>query len=197
MTGETFFQLHYHLTDTERLFDLAQGIAARRRRLKKHDARCRRFSWYARGLLRRGIAFLILAAVLGAMTVLLKLGGVSGAMAGLCFGCGVTELVLRGQLQRSYRRSWQQFRQQNGPDGTVSFDADGIREENEKGRPTHFDWADWDVCVMTQKVIVLTFRIPVLLFFPYSREAAITVEHAAQAFGKEDSLVYRRAAGNM
>lgn len=38
MTGETFFQLHYHLTDTERLFDLAQGIAARRRRLKKHDA---------------------------------------------------------------------------------------------------------------------------------------------------------------
>ena len=105
MTGETFFQLHYHLTDTERLFDLA--------------------------------------------------------------------------------------------DGTVSFDADGIREENEKGRPTHFDWADWDVCVMTQKVIVLTFRTPVLLFFPYSREAAITVEHAARAFGKEDSLVYRRAAGNM
>ena len=41
MTGETFFQLHYHLTDTERLFDLAQGIAARRRWLKKHDARCR------------------------------------------------------------------------------------------------------------------------------------------------------------
>ena len=35
MTGETFFQLHYHLTDTERLFDLAQGIAARRRWLKK------------------------------------------------------------------------------------------------------------------------------------------------------------------
>lgn len=34
MTGETFFQLHYHLTGTERLFDLAQGIAARRRWLK-------------------------------------------------------------------------------------------------------------------------------------------------------------------
>lgn len=145
MTGETFFQLHYHLTDTERLFDLAQGIAARRRRLKKHDARCRSFTWYARGLLRR-----------------------------------------------IYRRSWQQFRQQNGPDGTVNFDAGGIREENEKGKPTHFDWADWDVCVMTPKVIVLTFKTPVLLFFPYSREAAITVAHAARAFGKEDSLVYRK-----
>ena len=72
MTGETFFQLHYHLTGTERLFDLAQGIAARRRWLKKHDARCRSFTWYARGLLRRGIAFLILAAVLGAMTALLR-----------------------------------------------------------------------------------------------------------------------------
>ena len=35
MTGETFFQLHYPLTGTERLFDLAQGIAARRRWLKK------------------------------------------------------------------------------------------------------------------------------------------------------------------
>lgn len=197
MTGETFFQLHYHLTDTERLFDLAQGIAARRRRLKKYDARCRSFTWYARGLLRRGIAFLILAAVLGAMTALLELGGMSWAMTGVCAGCGVMELVLRGTLRRSYRRSWQQFRQQNGPDGTVNFDADGIREENEKGKPTHFDWADWDVCVMTQKVIVLTFKTPVLLFFPYSREAAITVEHAARAFGKEDSLVYRRAAGNM
>ena len=70
MTGETFFQLHYHLTDTERLFDLAQGIAARRRRLKKHDARCRRFSWYARGLLRRGIAFLIPLSSVGGKKVL-------------------------------------------------------------------------------------------------------------------------------
>lgn len=188
MTGETFFQLHYHLTDTERLFDLAQGIAARRRWLKKHDARCRSFTWYARGLLRRGIAFLILAAVLGAMTVVLELDGMSWAMTGVCAGCGVMELVLRGTLRRSYRRSWQQ----NGPDGTVNFDADGIREENEKGKPTHFDWADWDVCVVTPKVIVLTFKTPVLLFFPYSREAAITVAHAARAFGKEDSLVYRK-----
>ena len=113
-------------------------------------------------------------------------------MAGVCAGCGVMELVLRGMLRRIYRRSWQQFRQQNGPDGTVNFDAGGIREENEKGKPTHFDWADWDVCVVTPKVIVLTFKTPVLLFFPYSREAAITVAHAARAFGKEDSLVYRK-----
>ena len=27
MTTETFFQLHYHLTDTEGLFDLAQGLS--------------------------------------------------------------------------------------------------------------------------------------------------------------------------
>ena len=102
MTGETFFQLHYHLTGTERLFDLAQGIAARRRWLKKHDARCRSFTWYARGLLRRGIAFLILAAVLGAMTVVLELGGMSWAVTGVCAGCGVMELVLRGMLRRNY-----------------------------------------------------------------------------------------------
>lgn len=57
MTGETFFQLHYHLTDTERLFDLAQGIAARRRRLKKHDARCRSFTWYARDCCGGGSPF--------------------------------------------------------------------------------------------------------------------------------------------
>ena len=49
-----------------------------------------------------------------------------------------------------------------------------------------------DVCVVTPKVIVLTFKTPVLLFFPYSREAAITVEHAARAFGKEGGLVYRK-----
>ena len=51
MTTETFFQLHYHLTDTEGLFDLAQGIAVQRRRLKKHDARCRSFRWFSRRLL--------------------------------------------------------------------------------------------------------------------------------------------------
>lgn len=126
------------------------------------------------------------------MTALLELGGMSWAMTGVCAGCGVMELVLRGMMRRNYRHSWQQFRQQNGPDGTVNFDAGGIREENEKGKPTHFDWADWDVCVVTPKVIVLTFKTPVLLFFPYSREAAITVAHAARAFGKEDSLVYRK-----
>lgn len=48
------------------------------------------------------------------------------------------------------------------------------------------------MCVVTPKVIVLTFRTPVLLFFPYSREAAITVAHAARAFGKEGGLVYRK-----
>ena len=31
-----------------------------------------------------------------------------------------------------------------------------------------------------------------LLFFPYTEEAAITVAHAARAFGKEDAVVYRQ-----
>ena len=36
MTTETFFQLHYHLTDTEGLFDLAQGIAVQRQIGRAH-----------------------------------------------------------------------------------------------------------------------------------------------------------------
>ena len=100
--------------------------------------------------------------------------------------------MLCALMQRNYRRSWRQFQQQNDPDGCILFDGGGIREENRKGKPTHFDWEDWDVAVVTPRVIVLTFRVPVLLFFPYTEEAAITVAHAARAFGKEDAVVYRK-----
>ena len=207
MTTETFFQLHYHLTDTEGLFDLAQGIAVQRRRLKKHDARCRSFRWFSRRLLWQG------AVVVGVVVVVFVVGGCVGvwgvfgvgggcfrlwvagvlfARWGLCFGCGVLELVLCALMQRNYRRGWRQFQQQNDPDGCILFDGGGIREENRKGKPTHFDWEDWDVAVVTPRVIVLTFRVPVLLFFPYTEEAAITVAHAARAFGKEDAVVYRQ-----
>lgn len=48
------------------------------------------------------------------------------------------------------------------------------------------------MAVVTPRVIVLTFRVPVLLFFPYTEEAAITVTRAARAFGKEDAVVYRQ-----
>ena len=102
------------------------------------------------------------------------------------------ELALCALMQRNYRRGWRQFQQQNDPDGCILFDGGGIREENRKGKPTHFDWEDWDVAVVTPRVIVLTFRVPVLLFFPYTEEAAITVAHAARAFGKEDAVVYRQ-----
>ena len=166
MTTETFFQLHYHLTDTEGLFDLAQGIAVQRRRLKKHDARCRSFRWFSRRLLWQGAVLLALGAVLLWLTASLALGRASGALTGLCFGCGVLELVLCALMQRNYRRGWRQFQQQNDPDGCILFDGGGIREENRKGKPTHFDWEDWDVAVVTPRVIVLTFRVPVLLFFP-------------------------------
>lgn len=122
----------------------------------------------------------------------LRPGRASGALTGLCFGCGVLELVLCALMQRNYRRGWRQFQQQNDPDGCILFDGGGIREENRKGKPTHFDWEDWDVAVVTPRIIVLTFRVPVLLFFPYTEEAAITVAHAARAFGKEDAVVYRQ-----
>lgn len=83
MTTETFFQLHYHLTDTEGLFDLAQGIAVQRRRLKKHDARCRSFRWFSRRLLWQGAVLLALGAVLLWLTASLALGRASGALTGL------------------------------------------------------------------------------------------------------------------
>ena len=113
-------------------------------------------------------------------------------------GAGSRFAVAYGQpgagpgVRRAYRRGWRQFQQQNDPDGCILFDGGGIREENRKGKPTHFDWEDWDVAVVTPRVIVLTFRVPVLLFFPYTEEAAITVAHAARAFGKEDAVVYRQ-----
>ena len=46
----------------------------------------------------------------------------------------------------------------------ILFDGGGIRERTGR-EATHFDWEDWDVAVVTPRVM-LTFRVPVLLFFP-------------------------------
>ena len=92
MTTETFFQLHYHLTDTEGLFDLAQGIAVQRRRLKKHDARCRSFRWFSRRLLWLGAVLLAVGAAVGGGVV----GVVRADAGGLAVVAGVVLLGVGG-----------------------------------------------------------------------------------------------------
>ena len=74
------------------------------------------------------------------------------------------------------------------PDGTVTFTASGIREWNASDHTEQFTWEQWDCCIISQEVIVLTFHQPMLVLLPYTQESESTVVQALNAFGKQDTI---------
>ena len=163
-----FFELHYHLPeDPARLFDVAQGLAGRRNILKRGGTvKVKPFTETCRRLLFQCIAF----AVLTALTAVL-----------------VTFWTYQAG-RMGYRKSWTQFREGNRPDGTVTFTASGIREWNASDHTERFTWEQWDCCIISREVIVLTFHQPMLVLLPYTQESESTVVQALNAFGKQDTI---------
>ena len=109
----------------------------------------------------------------------------------LFFLCLVMSLVTFWTYQAGrmgYRKSWTQFRKDNRPDGTVTFTASGIREWNASDHTERFTWEQWDCCIISQEVIVLTFHQPMLVLLPYTQESESTVVQALNAFGKQDTI---------
>ena len=109
----------------------------------------------------------------------------------LFFLCLVMSLVTFWTYQAGrmgYRKSWTQFREGNRPDGTVTFTASGIREWNASDHTERFTWEQWDCCIISQEVIVLTFHQPMLVLLPYTQESESTVVQALNAFGKQDTI---------
>lgn len=74
------------------------------------------------------------------------------------------------------------------PDGTVTFTASGIREWNASDHTERFTWEQWDCCIISREVIVLTFHQPMLVLLPYTQESESTVVQALNAFGKQDTI---------
>ena len=109
----------------------------------------------------------------------------------LFFLCLVMSLVTFWTYQAGrmgYRKSWTQFREGNRPDGTVTFTASGIREWNASDHTERFTWEQWDCCIISREVIVLTFHQPMLVLLPYTQESESTVVQALNAFGKQDTI---------
>lgn len=79
-------------------------------------------------------------------------------------------------------------REGNRPDGTVTFTASGIREWNASDHTERFTWEQWDCCIISREVIVLTFHQPMLVLLPYTQESESTVVQALNAFGKQDTI---------
>ena len=73
-------------------------------------------------------------------------------------------------------------------DGTVTFTASGIREWNASDDTERFTWEQWDCCIISREVIVLTFHQPMLVLLPYTQESESTVVQALNAFGKQDTI---------
>ena len=183
-----FFELHYHLPeDPARLFDVARGLAGRRNILKRGGTvKVKPFTETCRRLLFQCIAF----AVLTALTAVL-VWALHAKLKVLFFLCLVMSLVTFWTYQAGrmgYRKSWTQFREGNRPDGTVTFTASGIREWNASDHTERFTWEQWDCCIISREVIVLTFHQPMLVLLPYTQESESTVVQALNAFGKQDTI---------
>lgn len=182
-----FFELHYHLPeDPARLFDVAQGLAGRRSILKRGGTvKVKPFTETCRRLLFQCIAFAVLTALAAVLVWALH-----AKLKVLFFLCLVMSLVTFWTYQAGrmgYRKSWTQFREGNRPDGTVTFTASGIREWNASDHTERFTWEQWDCCIISREVIVLTFHQPILLL-PYTQESESTVVQALNAFGKQDTI---------
>ena len=109
----------------------------------------------------------------------------------LFFLCLVMSLLTFWTYQAGrmgYRKSWTQFRKDNRPDGTVTFTASGIREWNASDHTERFTWEQWDCCIISREVIVLTCHQPMLVLLPYTQESESTVVQALNAFGKQDTI---------
>ena len=183
-----FFELHYHLPeDPARLFDVAQGLAGRRSILKRGGTvKVKPFTETCRRLLFQCIAFAVLTALAAVLVWALH-----AKLKVLFFLCLVMSLVTFWTYQAGrmgYRKSWTQFREGNRPDGTVTFTASGIREWNASGHTERLTWEQWDCCIISREVIVLTFHQPMLVLLPYTQESESTVVQALNAFGKQDTI---------
>lgn len=183
-----FFELHYHLPeDPARLFDVAQGLAGRRSILKRGGTvKVKPFTETCRRLLFQCIAFAVLTALAAVLV-----WAFHAKLKVLFFLCLVMSLVTFWTYQTGrmgYRKSWTQFRKDNRPDGTVTFTASGIREWNASDHTERFTWEQWDCCIISQEVIVLTFHQPMLVLLPYTQESESTVVQALDAFGKQDTI---------
>ena len=183
-----FFELHYHLPeDPARLFDVAQGLAGRRSILKRGGTvKVKPFTETCRRLLFQCIAFAVLTALAAVLV-----WAFHAKLKVLFFLCLVMSLVTFWTYQAGrmgYRKSWTQFRKDNRPDGTVTFTASGIREWNASDHTERFTWEQWDCCIISREVIVLTFHQPMLVLLPYTQESESTVVQALNAFGKQDTI---------
>lgn len=186
---ERFFQLHYHMKEPERLFDLAQGIQARRRLLKRLSVRCVPFTRRNRRLLWYGLAMLLLGALCAPVLIMaddtlwLWLLGI----------CAALELYLYLLQRSSYRRVLRLFLENSGAAGTLTLDAQGIHEQNGHGTAVDFSWDDWDCCIANSRIIVLLFKptVKMLVMLPYTEDNLLTLRLALRTFGRENTLYLR------
>lgn len=186
----TFFQLHYHLAEPERLFDLAQGIQARRRRLKRLSGRCIPFTRWNRRLLWYGLSMLLLDALCAPVLIMAE----DTLWLWLLGVCAALELFLYLLLRSNYRRTLRLFLGNSATSGTLTLDVQGIHEQNDKCNTVDFSWDDWDCCIANPQIIVLLFKpsVKMMVMLPYTEETLLTLRLALRAFGREDTLYQKR-----
>lgn len=187
---DTVFTLDYELLNCERQFDVAQGIAANRRRLKKRNIKCRSGTRMLRRLYICAGYFGILAVLSFVLAILLVDDGIQ-CLAVICGFCGIFELLLALSYRRSYSNAWKQFHERSGHTGRIIFDEVGIQMCRDNGTEMKVLWSDYDGCFITDEVIVLPLKIPMMFLLPYTPESVLTVRYALEHYGYGDTIYER------
>ena len=181
--------------------DLALGIMAHRKSIQKGKGkkwRNLRYSAIVRRTFVRAGVFAALSVLLAVEFLLLNTGFgtevsvVDAAILALEIGYTLfllwAALTQRGELQKRMRDYAQQH-----SGGKLFFDDYGIEDTSSDGRSMRLPWAEYELCVITPEVLVLTLG-NILYFMPAQPETAAQVIAALAHFGKSASVFDLRDA---
>lgn len=172
--------------DFARLCDYARSVYAARKTLRKNDVKIHSSTHDSIKLAVIFALITVLTAASGALFGDVQAGiavaKYIAVIALLCIALAVYNAVV---IRKTAKRH-------NGQtSGSMTFSEEGIKDEADK--TTHiYAWEKVDMCIVTEKVIVFTFREAALfLFIPTTEESKQTVIGAFRRFGHFDDIYMR------
>lgn len=184
-------ELKYANDNTDELFDMAQGIGARKKYIVKGRRKIRKFTAITNTLVWRGLA-LILVSFLGQIMVsMYDLESIiyDFYSFGLCAGVILFAVGIYNRIM--YQKFLKKYKSKQNHKGTILFDEFGVKDITEDGGEVKFVWSEYQNCVICENVIVLLFDSPIVFLISNKDEYANTICEGLSNYGKEDSIIWR------
>ena len=183
------FVIPYVLENKSRIFDLGQGIhAAAAGVIRKQGGKVMPFSGMLRKSRKQALVFGVLAVLQAALMGVSEVTPVRVVLAVACALFGGLWWAAASGNRKAFERALELYQANNGENGTISIDEDGIVECSASGVETRFSWEDYRCCVMCSEAIVLISFTPVMLIISRTEETENGLLTALAAYDRLDSV---------